>query len=66
MKIAIALLIMGLGLYPFIPANEAWGNWDFTQRLFTLAKLIGFAALLYLVTLWLLRVNPRELLRSQG
>ena len=66
MKIAIALLVMGLGLYPFIPANEAWGNWDFTQRLFTLAKLIGFAALLYLVTLWLLRVNPRELLRSQG
>jgi len=63
-KIAIALLIMGLGLYPLIPANEVWGDWDFAQRMFNLTKLIGFAALLYLATLWLLRVNPRALLRN--
>ncbi len=63
-KIAIALLIMGLGLYLLIPANEAWQDWNFAQRILNLTKLIGFAALLYLITLWLLRVNPRELLKS--
>lgn len=59
-RITIALLVMGLGLYLFIPGSDAWQDWAFARRALNLAGLISLAALLYLATLWLTGVRLRE------
>jgi putative peptidoglycan lipid II flippase len=63
-KTGIALLVMGVGLYLITPINEAWQEWGVALRAFELTKLMGFAAITYLSTLWLLGIKPQELLKA--
>ncbi len=65
LQIAAGLLLMGLTLWWLTPALPVWQSWHAGQRALALAGLIILAAAVYLSTLWLAGVRPREILRSR-
>lgn len=61
-RLLSASAVMSLGLAVVRARFEAWGEWSGAERLGVLVGLLAGAALLYLGTLWLLGIRPRDLL----
>lgn len=66
LQIAAGLLLMGLALWWLTPELSIWQSWGASQRGLTLVGLIIIAAVIYLATLWLAGIKPREILRSRS
>lgn len=61
-RILLACAIMSITLLLLTPAAERWEQWSIPLRSGTLAGLISSAALIYLSSLRLLGIKPRDLL----
>ncbi len=63
-RVSTALIAMGLLLTWLTPPLAAWEHWSMLHRGLVLAGLIGGAACAYLLSLWLVGLRPRDVLRS--
>lgn len=63
LKVLMSSLVMGLGVFYLNPTLEHWGLMSFSLRLLWLGGLIALATVLYSITLLVLGVRPRHLMR---
>lgn len=61
LRVAVASTLMAVGLYYFLPSLDTWLAWPELQRIYSLIGFILFAAVAYLLSLFILGVRPFHL-----
>jgi putative peptidoglycan lipid II flippase len=66
LKVGAATAAMGGALFTMTPALAQWSDWTATQRGVQLCGLIALGAAIYLLTLLMLGVRPRQFATGAG
>jgi putative peptidoglycan lipid II flippase len=62
LRLIVALGVMGVILYLFVPTLGQWQSWDLPARAYGLAFWVAAGAGVYALTLWLVGVRPHRMI----